>query len=151
MGRYVEISGDEFQRYIEAEMKFHEVQLDGVFERTWEFDVNDSFSIRVYSTIDKRGDVSRDIGKDAIRCLIIDRSTQRILKMDARVHRTKNALPNMRDRCRELYKHIRDNQCGCGGLLVTRSGKSGKFLGCSNYPTCKNTKPIPNEIFQIYR
>lgn len=28
----------------------------------------------------------------------------------------------------------------CGGKLVTRKGKYGEFLGCSNYPKCKFTK-----------
>ena len=28
----------------------------------------------------------------------------------------------------------------CGGELVEREGKYGKFLGCSNYPKCKYTK-----------
>ena len=32
----------------------------------------------------------------------------------------------------------------CGGMLVERSGKFGKFLGCSNYPKCKFTKKIQN-------
>lgn len=27
----------------------------------------------------------------------------------------------------------------CGGKLVERNGKYGKFIGCSNYPTCKYT------------
>lgn len=26
--------------------------------------------------------------------------------------------------------------------MVVRSGKYGRFLACSAYPTCKNTKPI---------
>ncbi len=30
----------------------------------------------------------------------------------------------------------------CGGFLVERSGKYGKFLGCRNYPKCKFTKKI---------
>lgn len=42
----------------------------------------------------------------------------------------------------------------CGGKLVVRQGKTGRFLGCANYPTCKSTsnfntddngKPIPIE------
>lgn len=28
----------------------------------------------------------------------------------------------------------------CGGELIERKGKYGKFLGCSNYPTCKYTE-----------
>ena len=30
----------------------------------------------------------------------------------------------------------------CGGILVERQGKYGNFLGCSNYPKCKFTKPL---------
>lgn len=30
----------------------------------------------------------------------------------------------------------------CGGLLIEKNGKYGKFLGCSNYPNCKYTKNI---------
>lgn len=28
----------------------------------------------------------------------------------------------------------------CGGLMVVRRGKYGKFRGCENYPTCKHTE-----------
>lgn len=30
----------------------------------------------------------------------------------------------------------------CGGNLVERSGKYGKFVGCSNYPKCRFTKQV---------
>ncbi len=33
----------------------------------------------------------------------------------------------------------------CGNEMVLRSGRYGKFIACSNYPTCKNTKQILNE------
>ncbi|MBQ8697038.1 MAG: topoisomerase DNA-binding C4 zinc finger domain-containing protein, partial [Clostridia bacterium] len=33
----------------------------------------------------------------------------------------------------------------CGADMVIRTGKFGKFIACSNYPTCKNTKQIVNE------
>lgn len=34
----------------------------------------------------------------------------------------------------------------CGGDLLTRFGKTGKrFLGCSNYPTCTVTYPLPQK------
>ena len=32
----------------------------------------------------------------------------------------------------------------CGHEMVIREGKFGKFLGCSNFPTCKNIKPLQN-------
>lgn len=30
----------------------------------------------------------------------------------------------------------------CGGMMVYRESKFGKFLACSNYPQCKNTQNI---------
>jgi DNA topoisomerase-1 len=37
-----------------------------------------------------------------------------------------------------------DEKCEkCGSDMIIRLGKFGKFMACSNYPTCKNTKPVP--------
>ena len=33
----------------------------------------------------------------------------------------------------------------CGSHMVVRSSRFGKFLACPNYPTCKNTKPMPED------
>jgi DNA topoisomerase-1 len=33
----------------------------------------------------------------------------------------------------------------CGGEMVIRYSKSGAFLGCSKYPDCKGTIPLPGE------
>lgn len=33
----------------------------------------------------------------------------------------------------------------CGNKMVIRSGRYGKFLGCSNFPKCKNIMPMPEE------
>lgn len=30
----------------------------------------------------------------------------------------------------------------CGAPMVVRVGRYGRFLGCTNYPNCKNTKPL---------
>lgn len=32
----------------------------------------------------------------------------------------------------------------CGGNMVIKVSRKGRFLGCSNYPECKNTKPLPS-------
>lgn len=34
----------------------------------------------------------------------------------------------------------------CGQAMVIKYGRFGKFLACSQYPECKNTKPINKEI-----
>ena len=36
-------------------------------------------------------------------------------------------------------------ECKCGGKLVIRTSKYGQFVGCSNYPDCRNTYPLPHE------
>ena len=50
---------------------------------------------------------------------------------------------------RELEKKIKkengDLKCDqCGAPMVVKNGRFGPFLGCSNYPKCKNIKPIEN-------
>ncbi|MDD4889602.1 MAG: type I DNA topoisomerase [Phycisphaerae bacterium] len=34
----------------------------------------------------------------------------------------------------------------CGEPMVIRNGSSGQFLGCSKYPKCRNTAPLPVEL-----
>ncbi|MCQ2565189.1 MAG: topoisomerase DNA-binding C4 zinc finger domain-containing protein, partial [Clostridia bacterium] len=37
----------------------------------------------------------------------------------------------------------------CGAMMVYREGRNGRFLGCSNYPQCKNTKRIDQNTNQV--
>jgi len=37
----------------------------------------------------------------------------------------------------------------CGSIMVYRDGKFGRFLACSNFPTCKNTRNINQPVNQI--
>jgi len=42
---------------------------------------------------------------------------------------------------------LEDNKvknCECGGALVIKEGKKGKFIGCTNWPKCKVSYPLPN-------
>ncbi len=34
----------------------------------------------------------------------------------------------------------------CGRPMVLRNGRYGKFLACSGYPECKNTRPLPTGV-----
>ncbi len=33
----------------------------------------------------------------------------------------------------------------CGAIMIIKIGRFGKFIACSNYPECKNTKPIKKQ------
>ena len=48
-----------------------------------------------------------------------------------------NTTPN------ESNEEKSDQVCDkCGSEMVIKSGRNGKFLACSAYPDCKNTKPL---------
>ncbi|WP_337020162.1 type I DNA topoisomerase, partial [Oceanobacillus massiliensis] len=53
---------------------------------------------------------------------------------------------------KEIEKiEIKDESAGidcenCGHEMVYKMGRYGKFLACSNFPECRNTKPILKEI-----
>ena len=36
----------------------------------------------------------------------------------------------------------------CGKPMVIRSGRRGRFLGCSGYPKCKNTSEVPAKLIE---
>jgi len=39
-----------------------------------------------------------------------------------------------------------DEKCDkCGAPMVIRTGRRGRFLACSAFPKCKNTRPLPEE------
>lgn len=44
---------------------------------------------------------------------------------------------------KEITETATDEVCEkCGSPMVIKLGRFGKFLACSNYPDCKNTKPL---------
>lgn len=57
------------------------------------------------------------------------------------------------EHARKELKPIRlqDEQAGvecevCGAPMVIKYGRFGKFIGCSNYPECRNTKPFLEKV-----
>ncbi|CAI8020606.1 DNA topoisomerase 1 [Geodia barretti] len=60
------------------------------------------------------------------------------------------ALKEAPDRMYEARKAMEeqsDEKCEkCGTNMIIKWGRYGRFLGCANYPECKNAKPIPMGI-----
>ena len=47
---------------------------------------------------------------------------------------------------KELTEEKSDEICDkCGKNMVIKFGRFGKFLACTGYPDCKNTKPLPGD------
>lgn len=60
-----------------------------------------------------------------------------------------NRLEHAEKEMREV--EIKDEPAGedceeCGSPMVYKMGRYGKFMACSNFPDCRNTKPIVKEI-----
>lgn len=129
------------------DMGFAHVDVKGTLELVYERRIpNSVYGIRILSTIDPRNGLSRDVGTDAIRVTLWNYTKERPVKVERRVNRTgteDGVIKRTRDRAREVWGWAVNNQCSCGnGVMVERKGPKGKFLGCSNYPTCKKTAQI---------
>jgi len=156
--RYVEIDETEMRDLLESEMGFTQVRIDGTYELVFERQVETKggktfpYKVRVYSSI--FGGASRGCGEDAIRVVLVDMETDRPMKImgegkkgkaGRRIYRTKSALTNLRDRCRDYFRHVMLNSCPkCGKVMAIRKGKNGDFLGCTGYPECNGTKQLKN-------
>ena len=153
--RYVEIKYDKMAQTLE-DIGFSAVNVSGCVEYVWERQVEDTagkefpYTVRVYSSVDKRTNTTRDCGADAIRVVLMDLETGRAMKLKTgkgkagqRIYRTKSALINLKARCREYFvKVIQDGCPECGAVMAERAGKFGNFLGCTKFPACKGTRKI---------
>ncbi len=53
-----------------------------------------------------------------------------------------HSLQKAEEKNKEENQGVKCDVCGVGHMVIKVS-KRGRFLGCSNYPNCTNTKPIP--------
>ena len=52
-------------------------------------------------------------------------------------------VQDVKQRMKQWNQTVAEGKCpNCGGKLVTRDGKYGKFYGCSNYPLCRFTHKL---------
>jgi DNA topoisomerase I len=55
-----------------------------------------------------------------------------------------------KDKIRKQTEEKTDEICEkCGKPMIIKLGRNGKFLACSGYPKCKNTKSLENDIEMI--
>lgn len=153
--RYRAITRREFERQM-ADMGFSEIAYPGSKEHIYQRAIANRdgspsrFVVRIFSSVHIGTGMTRECGDDAIRIVLFDsvlkdqRARERIVQ-DWRTFRTENALPNMRQRARDAFAYAIQNGCDCGALMIERSGKSGPFMGCTDYPNCKNTRALACE------
>jgi DNA topoisomerase-1 len=56
-------------------------------------------------------------------------------------------LAQVEEEKKEVELELLDEKCEkCGAQMRIRAGRFGNFVACSNYPECKNSRPIVKEI-----
>jgi|SRR5579872_589082 len=158
--RYVPFKLDAFQQVMDG-IGFKQVEIEGTKEYVFERQVESKFKeprngvtitlypfyVRIYSTVDKRTNETREKDSDAIRVQLCSIKTGRLIAgTNRKVLRTKSAFENTVLNARELFKYCANNICtSCNaGVMVKRKGANGPFMGCSCFVdgTCKHTQEI---------
>lgn len=160
MAEYVDITLEEMDAFLVDAQMFERLEPDDVghpcHEAVYERPYDDSgCRIRIYSSVDMRDQAGRGVGSDAIRVVLVDPDNYPWNKSFKRVHRVVNWRLNLLHRYEPVldypwnYRWEEPRPCTqcVGGILRTRWGKKGPFMGCSNYNphdsnSCRNTERI---------
>jgi NAD-dependent SIR2 family protein deacetylase len=145
MAEYTDISREEMVDFL-APQGFVELSLPNTKEMVMGKLVAKDVCMRVYTSI--VDDTNRDNGKDAIRVgIFFKRSDGRIVKVagSKRVHRVKGWRSNLANRLARWQDQMYPSCHKCSmPTLVRKNRKDGtEFLGCSQYPNCRATRPMP--------
>lgn len=147
---YVQPTKEEFEKCIEDTGHEWEIDMKApgkeyVYESHDFMPDHNGIVLRIYSTIDKRTDMARSKGADAIRLVVFNRHIMRPMGGRKKTLRIKTYCKNLRKKIESIFDQWDEyvTQCEeCGGWMVIREGRYGEFLGCSNYPECDHTEQI---------
>ena len=152
MATYVNITDGEMAAFL-VPQGFQLITLPGTKELVFAKLIKHDglvLSLRVYSSINPDGD-SRDVGEDAIRADLWWRKDQNAqpkrVGSSKRVHRVQGWRSNLQARL-DNWIEFAPVKCACGSPMVRRHGGFGDFMGCSQYPACRNTRPIAQAVHQ---
>lgn len=162
---FINIHRDEFERCLDAISNFAEYS-DEYYKYDWVEDKekgwirkkgdikeycyflelhSDKYCLKIYSSIWRDTDVTRDVGSDAIRIVVASAQTGKPVRPGfTRIHRVQNWRNNLRARISEAVSSLGvDMTCpACKSILFLKRNKQKEvtFLGCSKYPKCRFTK-----------
>ena len=144
--RYTEVDRVEFEDFVNY-LGFKRIIPGHVCrELVYECKLSVGTRIRIYSTLTEEYGV-RGKGNDAIRVVCVS-GLDDIFYNTKRVHRTQNWRKSILNRIDTIYEEMPQpkvcTECD-DGILLPKKGKFGDFLGCSNYPNCRNTQQIRSD------
>lgn len=142
---YTNVTQADIEEFLGPQYK--QIRLDRVRELVYARRVDRDgmqLSLRVFTGIEPDG-ISRDVGTDAIRCVLIWRNPKNgetaTVATSKRVHRVAGWRRNLQARLDTLEPD--GPRCEkCGAPMVLRTSKRGPFYGCAGYPNCKHTAQV---------
>lgn len=141
----VKITAEEFEEALnETGLDFKKVDYRWANEIIYEAESEKgTFVIRVYSTIDKFKDLSRDTGEDSIKINVLHKETGKPLFKTTRTYRVPSWKKNLKKKIRKIVndkdKLMICSKCGSVMVIRENSENGNKFYGCASYPKCRNT------------
>lgn len=134
---------DIWEFVVDSPWYFVEVDIDNtneyVFEIRYTSDnspVDDPIAIRWYTSVDKRTEVSRPVGTDAMRLVLVDLRVNKPILKQVRTHRIETWRENLTEKIHRIENQFQSlPECPeCGSVLVIVTRHTGKqFRGCSRY------------------
>lgn len=146
MAEYVNITKEEMEEVLSPQ-GFKQVSLPSTIELVYgkRVDVDGlMLTLRIYSSINPDGN-ARDVGEDAIRCMVMWRKEDGDVKKigtTKRVNRVGGWRKNLQSRIDKLEDLVGPICTTCKSPMVERKGTNNSFWGCSNWPNCKHTQNI---------
>ena len=145
MSKFTNITKSEMQDFLST-LGFAEISIPNCNESVFAKRIDKNgipLSMRVYTGI--VASESRGCGEDAIRVNVFARTLKNETKKVVscrRVNRVEGWRKNLQSRIHEVFHKSPSQSCNCGNPMLLREGVFGEFLGCTNYPECKQTKNI---------
>jgi hypothetical protein len=142
MANFTNITKSEMQDFL-GNLGFAEITIPNCNESVFAKRIDKNgipLSMRIYTGI--VSSESRGCGEDAIRVNVFAKTLKNELKKVVscrRVNRVSGWRKNLESRIHEVFHKSPSQSCNCGNPMVLREGKFGEFLGCTNYPECKQT------------
>ena len=141
---YTEITLKEMEELL-TPLGFLKVPMkDGTREVVFGKRVAADLTLRIYTSV-AYGDISRDVGEDAIRICLVQRDKEGKITgvgKSRRVNRTQNWRLNLTKRLEDWDALLGPVCPRCQSRTRLRHGEYGDFWGCCSFPICRGMVPI---------
>lgn len=151
-------------RYTDASL-VKELEANGIGRPSTYASIAATLVDRKYIERQKQRFHPTQLGRDVLKFLLVNFENIFNVKftalMEAELDKVEEGKDQWRDVVRSFYQrfekdlehvNVQDTKSAteivcdkCGRPMIERWGRNGKFLACSGYPECKNTKPVEGD------